>query len=654
MVTVSCCCGGASYIWLSAFGLIFIILGSTLLGLENSLIQSVLHAELTCIEGTPQYDNWKQADAPVYLSVYIWNVTNSHEFEFIAKPKGPGNKHATWSWPVPIVEQIGPFVYQEQYAKSEIDYLDSEGNEHVDVNAVPKKDLLSIRSYQKTSYKPVYGIPGLGIDTGLDPQTVQVSTANILGVSIPKVIDWICLDLANSGSRLSCDGIIGNQLINVVNDIMDNSGEPDANGKISPVRPVLDVMPAETALWEYEDPVLRALKYECENNLFFDVPFFDLPISCKDSEIGDVIINKLPEFFGILVMKNSPLGWSSFQQKTGVEDFSQYLKMEKWTQGEDKEKLEERVSFWNDEPANCNAIVGTDGFSTFPNPSPEIGETISFFSPDIFRSIEVNFTSIKSSPNYDLPVYEYFIQPWVFASPSKFPENACYCIDSMWNNPNAPTGILCEEYLDGAIVASDANFGIPLTISNPHFLWADKIKSLSKYVEGGMSPSEEEHATFLQYEPKTGAPIVAQKKIQQSLAIVKDTRFNIYENLKSADTAPDSVLDNDDVEIQVMPLVWVNESFLITEDLEFDVYLGTDLAPKILIGVGAGLLGIGVALVALAAWYFLNRQGKGGGVFPENAQNGSSGSAKSEKVDSNKPVTSPYAKNNESFEASDK
>ena len=63
-------------------------------------------------------------------------------------------------------------------------------------------------------------------------------------------------------------------------------------------------------------------------------------------------------------MKNSPLGWSSFQQKTGVEDFSQYLKMEKWTQGEDKEELEERVSFWKDEPANCNAIVGTDGFST--------------------------------------------------------------------------------------------------------------------------------------------------------------------------------------------------------------------------------------------------------------------------------------------------
>ena len=223
----------------------------------------------------------------------------------------------------------------------------------------------------------------------------------------------------------------------------------------------------------------------------------------------------------------------------------------------------------------------------------------------------------------------------------------------MWNNPNAPTGIACEEYLDGAIVASDANFGIPLTISNPLFLWADKIKAMSKYVEGEMNPSEKEHATYLQYEPNTGAPIVAQKKIQQSLFIVKDKRFNIYENLKTADTAPDSILNNNDIDAQVMPLVWINESFVITEDLEFDLYLGTDLAPKILIGVGAGMLGIGVILVGLAAWFYFNRDSKGG-VFPENAKNGSSGSAKSEKVDSNKPVTSPYAKNNESFEASDK
>ena len=41
--------------------------------------------------------------------------------------------------------------------------------------------------------------------------------------------------------------------------------------------------------------------------------------------------------------------------------------MEKWTQGEDKEDLSERLKFWKDEPQNCNEIIGTDGFSTFPN-----------------------------------------------------------------------------------------------------------------------------------------------------------------------------------------------------------------------------------------------------------------------------------------------
>ena len=140
MVSCSCCCGDISYLWLSIFGGVFAIIGSIILGTEDSLVHSVLKSQLTCIEGTPQYDNWKEADAPVYLSVYVWNVTNSDEYEFIPKPPGR-NKHATWSWPVPVVEQVGPFVYREQYSKHEIDYLDSEGNVHVDVNAVPKKDL---------------------------------------------------------------------------------------------------------------------------------------------------------------------------------------------------------------------------------------------------------------------------------------------------------------------------------------------------------------------------------------------------------------------------------------------------------------------------------------------------------------------------------
>ena len=60
---------------LGIFGVLGIVIGGVMLGLKDTLIEAGLQAELQTIEGTPQYDNWKEADAPVLFSVWIWNYS---------------------------------------------------------------------------------------------------------------------------------------------------------------------------------------------------------------------------------------------------------------------------------------------------------------------------------------------------------------------------------------------------------------------------------------------------------------------------------------------------------------------------------------------------------------------------------------------------
>ena len=69
--------------------------------------------------------------------------------------------------------------------------------------------------------------------------------------------------------------------------------------------------------------------------------------------------------------------------------------------------------------------------------------------------------------------------------------------------------------------------------------------------------------------------MVANKRIQQSIMVARDPRFEIFKNMER----PQGIeWENEEEFTIVMPLTWVNESFTITEDLEKSVaYRGYEL-----------------------------------------------------------------------------
>merc|ERR1719500_333628 len=178
-------------------------------------------------------------------------------------------------------------------------------------------------------------------------------------------------------------------------------------------------MPAHDALFGYDDPILTAVKQECLNNTFIPSIISD----CPNHPVGKIILS-LPDKFGILVLKSSPLGWFNYQYKTGTDDYHNYLKIEKF---DGKEKLD-----WWLPDGPCNDVNGTDGASIFPDPTPGKGEHIDLFSPDAYRSLAMNWTEQVKSIHYDLDTYRYELQSYIFAAPVVNPDNKCYCIDEMF------------------------------------------------------------------------------------------------------------------------------------------------------------------------------------------------------------------------------
>ena len=135
------------------FGAVLVTLGIATLGGMNALITIGLQASLQVVPGSVMYDTLLDSgeDTPVYFSVWLWNYTNSEDYTYTPAKIGNGE----WSFPVPYVEEVGPFVYKEVFATDQVQFKDSEGNifsaEEVE-RADDKSKYISIVSHSKTQY----------------------------------------------------------------------------------------------------------------------------------------------------------------------------------------------------------------------------------------------------------------------------------------------------------------------------------------------------------------------------------------------------------------------------------------------------------------------------------------------------------------------
>ncbi|KAL7635797.1 UNVERIFIED_CONTAM: hypothetical protein RMT77_013614 [Armadillidium vulgare] len=89
-------------------GLIFALLGIGLLsGGFNAIVNAVLHSKYQVTPGSEVENIWKNTPLPMYMRVYPFNLTNPDEFL-----KGE----------IPVLNEIGPYVYREYHHKENVTY----------------------------------------------------------------------------------------------------------------------------------------------------------------------------------------------------------------------------------------------------------------------------------------------------------------------------------------------------------------------------------------------------------------------------------------------------------------------------------------------------------------------------------------------------
>ncbi|GJQ79427.1 Snmp2 [Trypoxylus dichotomus] len=87
-----------------------ILVGGIVIGFTSALdrvINDQIAQSVRLKQGTEQYDRWMKLPFPLEFKVYAFNVTNPNEILVGQKP---------------VVEEIGPFVYEEYRQKEDVIY----------------------------------------------------------------------------------------------------------------------------------------------------------------------------------------------------------------------------------------------------------------------------------------------------------------------------------------------------------------------------------------------------------------------------------------------------------------------------------------------------------------------------------------------------
>ena len=536
-------------------GTLLFLLGLAIILLEPSVIKLGLQQQLTITEGTLFYEQFLQPTLPIYLSVWIWTIQNADDYTFTENDRIPGK--ADYTFPKPFVKQIGPFVYKEIWEKDSIVYKDDEGLTVDDTSSSNKKNLKYVQGRQKFSYESVYDPAEAW--TGLDPYAEEnrVNVSSILALGLPNIVDFLVKDMP-FGRQATIRSLV-NQIMNRAESL-----------------PVLKNLLPQEALFGYEDPLLEFLYQACQESEI-----------CQNSGLLDLI----PTEFGILTLKDTSIGWHYTEWNTGVNDINDYGQITKFKLSENDE-YSTKLNWWpsNEDGSDsfCQVLKGTDGTSM--TPYLEKDEAVWLFSADIFRSIFANYTGTDKSPEYGMEVYTYEADSIVFAPPKENPDNSCFCKGNFFWDEKI-TGLDCNE-IGGGIVIDEPNFGIPLLVSLPHFLDGNIWRNLTD-PRSEFQPSQDEHVTQLAFEPLSGTAITAGKKLQQSVVAVKTKNWDIFNNIQEDENGAKSI---------VMPLVWVNESVVISPELEKEIYISAVIGMEILLAAWISFIVVGVLMIVISCY----------------------------------------------------
>lgn len=177
-------------------------------------------------------------------------------------------------------------------------------------------------------------------------------------------------------------------------------------------------------------------------------------------------------------------------------------------------------------PKECSAVSGSPG--EFQKTNLKKNESIKYFFVDFCRYVELDY--LDEVVVEGVQGYRYVVSPNAFDNGTINPANKCFCNGE------------CLPY--GSFNITSCWFGLPLFISNPHFMDADPYY-LSK-VEG-LSPNKSIHTTTAVLEPRTGFMLQLEGRLQLNFYIQPSSHIRlvvISENYRSNVNSPFQIVPN--------------------------------------------------------------------------------------------------------------
>ncbi|KAJ8927990.1 hypothetical protein NQ314_019518 [Rhamnusium bicolor] len=242
--------------------------------------------------------------------------------------------------------------------------------------------------------------------------------------------------------------------------------------------------------------------------------------------------------FSILGPRNATIG-KRFKVGRGIsnsKDLGRVLEVE------DQKEL----TLWGEK--QCNIFKGTDGWIFPPFLTPEEG--IWSFSIDLC-SIQAKFVRDTEFKGVNVRRYEATLGDMEHNQ-----EEKCYC--------NTPKTCLKKGVFD-----LTKCMGVPIYVTLPHFLETDEM-----YLQQvkGMEPVLEDHIIRVHFEPMTGTPIEAKKRIQFNLPVTPNNKITLMKNISQA-LHPIFWIE-EGIELEGKYLKKITNVFLIIELVKFLRWFG--------------------------------------------------------------------------------
>ncbi|XP_055543770.1 scavenger receptor class B member 1-like [Wyeomyia smithii] len=436
-------------------GLLFIVLGCTVVVIDPT--DMIVTNMLSMYEGSYLHRLWKKPPLDVFISIYVFNVSNADAFL-----RGEEK--------IRVVE-VGPYVYQE--------YLE---NHNSTFNA---NGTLSFTPVRRQVFVPERSIS--------DPQQDLIIVPNIalLGVSSAayRMSTWASLAVAAALKPLG-------------------------------MSPFLNIS-VRDLLWGYDDPLVKVAstlipdiinfkKIGILDRMFddgFDTVTINLPEAVQNlrkakvvADVDDDVDLVEDEYFAEDVLQ-IVADDDEDAEKSDADEIIRNYSIDLWNGspglahwgyvGKDH---------WDAQRKNtpCNTLQGSYDGTVFPR---NISKTEIFrvYRKAFCRTLPIAFE--REGEHDGIKAYWFAIQENAFESSLDDPYSSCYCR----NGHCLPRGL-------GDL--SPCWYNIPVAVSLPHFYKGDP--ALVEAIDG-LKPDKEKHDAVIIMQPQLGIPMKASIRVQISL-----------------------------------------------------------------------------------------------------------------------------------------